>query len=205
MWQIIVRTLLRYRLVNLIIILLMTCFMAYKAVNVQLSYELARMLPWSHKASEDYESFKQMFGEDGNVFVVGVQNDKMYDLKYFNGWYNAAENIKKLDGIEEIVTITRVLNVTKNDSTKSFDFRRVVNRRPASQKELDSIKQIINSLPFYRDILYNPKTNAYLMAITLNKNKLNDKSRTALLYQIQDTINAYCEKTNLKPHYSGLP
>lgn len=179
--------------------------MAYQAMNVQLSTELARMLPWSHKASEDYENFKLMFGEDGNVFVVGVQNDKMFDLKYFNDWYDAAENIKKLDGIEEIVTITRTLNVIKNDSIKKFEFKRVVQQKPTTQKELDSIKKVIYSLPFYRDILYNPKTNAYLMAITLNKEKLNDKSRTQLLYQVQDTINSYCNKHKLEPHYSGLP
>ena len=179
--------------------------MAYKAMNVQLSYELARMLPFTNKTSLEYENFKQMFGEDGNVFVAGIQNDKMYELNNFNGWYDAAEEIKKLDGIEEIVTVTRTLNVVKNESTRKFDFVKVVQHRPTSQKEVDSIKQVITSLPFYRGILYNPKTNVYLMAITLDKKKINDKSRTALQNHIEEIINAYCNKNKLEAHYSGLP
>jgi uncharacterized protein len=205
MWKTIVSILFRYRLVNVIVIVLLTAFMAYKAMNVQLSYELARMLPWTNKTSIEYENFKQMFGEDGNVFVAGIQNDKMYELNNFNGWYDAAEKIKSLDGIEEIVTITRSLNVVKNEKTKKFDFIKIVQKRPVSQIEVDSIKKVLTSLPFYKGILYNPKTNVYLMAITLDKNKINDKSRYELQNQIEDIINTYCAKNKLEAHYSGLP
>ena len=99
MWNNIVRILFRYRPVNIIIIFVLTAFMAYKAVNVQLSYELAKMLPANNEANVEYEKFKQMFGEDGNVFVAGVQDEKMFDLSNFKDWYEAAEEIKKLDGI----------------------------------------------------------------------------------------------------------
>jgi uncharacterized protein len=205
MWTILVRLILRNRLGFIIAITLLTGFMAYNALNVQLSYELARMLPASDSSAVEYEAFKQRFGEDGNVFAVGVENKDIFKIEKFNALYDLCSDIKKLDGIEEVVSITRLATIVKNDSTKKFDFKRVVSTRPKTQEEVDSLKKEINSLMFYKGLLYNSKTGSYLVAITLDKYKINDKSRTALIHEILKHTESFKTKTNSEIHYSGLP
>jgi predicted RND superfamily exporter protein len=205
MWTLLVRLILRNRLAIIITISILTGFMAYKALTVQLSYELARMLPYSDSTSIKYEIFKDRFGEDGNVFAVGIKNDKLFEKDQFNALYDLCNNVKQLSGIEEVVSITRTVNIFKNDSIKKFEFRSLVSHKPNSQAEVDSIKNLIFSLPFYNGLLYNKSEHIYLIAITLDKSKLNDKSREGLIMDIKSMIDEYKEKTKSEVHYSGLP
>jgi predicted RND superfamily exporter protein len=74
-----------------------------------------------------------------------------------------------------------------------------------TQREVDSLKNTILGLKFYEGMLYNPKTNASLMAITLDKNKLNDRTRIALVAKVVKAAEAYEYKTKVEIHYSGMP
>jgi len=205
MWALPAKFLLRNRIGIIIAISLITAFMAYKAINVELSYELAQMLPASDSTFVKYTNFKKMFGEDGNVFVVGIKNDKIFEKDQFNALYNLCNEIKKKDGIEEVVSITRNINIYKNDSTKKFEFRQIVSHELDSQQEADSIKNVIFSLPFYSGFLFNDERNSFLVAITLNKLKLNDKSRESLIMELKSMVEVYKAKYNSEVHYSGLP
>lgn len=205
MWTLLVRLILRNRLGIIIVVSVLTVFMAYNAVNVQLSYELAKMLPLSDSTSIRYDIFKERFGEDGNVFAVGIRNDKIFEKDQFNALYTLCADIRKKEGIEEVVSIARTVNIFKNDSLKKFEFNPLVKGLVKSQAEADSIKNLVFSLPFYNGLLYNKSTNTYLLAITLDKTKLNDKSREGLIMDIRDMIESYREKTNSEVHYSGLP
>ncbi len=189
----------------LVIIGAITLVMAYFGRNVQLSYELAQMLPASDSTFIAYNDFKQRFGEDGNVFVVGVNDPDFYTLSHFSDWYDLGVQIKALDGIEEVVSVARCINLYKNDSIQKFEFKPIFPKKPASQAELDSLKNIVNSLPFYRGMLYNSEKDAYLMAITLDKNKLNNVSRVALVLKIKDIVDHYFASKKIQVHYSGLP
>lgn len=43
----------------------------------------AKVVPVDDSDYVDYMKFKKQFGEDGNVLVIGVQNDKIYQLEFF--------------------------------------------------------------------------------------------------------------------------
>lgn len=166
---------------------------------------MARMLPYSDTSYQEYDHFKRQFGEDGNVLVIGVINPKMFELKELNAWYDLGNTIKKIDGIQEVASITRAVNVVKNDSLKKYEFIPVVRKPLQTQAEADSLKVKIMNLKFYEGLLYNPKTNAYLLAVTLDKKKLNDKSRLVLVDKISSLATAYKVQTGHDLHLSGLP
>ncbi len=205
MWKYLVRFILRKRLGIIIVVAAITIFMAYKAKDVKLSYHITQMLPKSDSTWIKYQQFKNKFGEDGSVFFIGIQDKKIYQLNEFNDWYDLTNKIKKLDGIQEVVSIAKAYHIIKNETIKKFDLKSVIQQKPRSQEELDSLKKIIFSLPIYNGILFNKEKNSTLMAITLNKNKLNDKSRITLLKNIEDKVNKFGKKYNIKIHYSGLP
>lgn len=205
MWTYLVRIILRNRLVNLIAITLITAFMLYKAFNVQLSYEFAQMLPITDSTYIKYNAFKEIFGEDGSVLFIGIQDDEIYEINKFNDWYDLTYKVKSIEGVEEVVSIAKIYQLSKNEETKKFDFLPVVSRKPSNQKELDSLRKVINSLPFYDALLYNKETNVTLMMITLDKAKLNTKGRIPLIREIQEVAEDFGKWNNIDMHFSGLP
>ena len=205
MWTFLVRVILRNRIAMLIGIAVITIFMGWKATSVTMSYNMESMLPGSDTTRKEYDHFKKQFGEDGNVLVIGVINPNMFQLNELNAWYDLGNDIRKIDGIEEVASITRAVSVVKDDSLRKFQFLPVIRHRPVSQAEADSLKEKVLGLKFYEGLLYNPKTNAYLLAVTLNKKKLNDKSRQQLVENINALAMAYKAHTGHELHLSGLP
>ncbi|MFN8165077.1 MAG: efflux RND transporter permease subunit [Bacteroidia bacterium] len=199
------RIILRYRLVTLIVLLALTGFMAYMATFVKLSYEGAKILPPSDSTYAEYLKFKQKFGEDGTVMVIGFQSDSIWNRPMLADWYDLSMNVKSIEGIQEVISIARAFYVTRNDSLHKLDFKPLLNHRPESQAEADSLREKINQLPFYEGLLYNPETKVTLMAITLDQTKLNTKSRIDIVNHVKDLSEQFAQNHKVQLHYSGLP
>jgi predicted RND superfamily exporter protein len=189
----------------IIILSLLTIFMAYEGKDVKLSYENSSLLPEKDSTRIEYQKFKNLFGEDGNVIVIGAINPNLFTLDQFNAWADLGKNIRDIDGVQEVINITRAINLVKNEETHQFSILPVVNQKATTQAEVDSLKNVILSLKFYEGMLYNPKTKATLMTITLDKKKLNDISRIALIDNIVKSVDAYKFKNNVEIHCSGMP
>ncbi len=205
MWQFIVRLILRNRISILVIIGLLTIFMAYKGSSIKMTYEMARMLPKSDSIYVEYEKFKDEFGQDGSVIFIAVQDTNLYSLEHFRDWYKLSNSVNEIYGVEGVVSTARLYNLTRNDDKEKFDFKPIVVKDPVSQAQVDSIKNIIYGLPLYSGRLFNPETNVTLMMITLDKEVLNSKKRIALVKSIKEEIDKFGEKYDLNIKYSGLP
>ncbi|MBW6492311.1 MAG: MMPL family transporter [Lentimicrobium sp.] len=205
MWNLLVRFILRNRLGNLIAIAVLTAFMGYKALDVHLSYEMAQMLPASDTTSLAYKKFKATFGQDGAVLFIGIKDEKLFTLEEFNDWLELTENLKKVDGVQEVLSIGKLYTLEKNDSSRKFDFRQLFVDKPQSQEELDSIRTLIYNLPFYDGLIINKETNATLMMLTLDRARLNDKSRLKLVSDIEDVVATFSSKHDINVHFSGMP
>lgn len=199
------RFILRNRILLIVILALCSTFMAYKALDVKLSYDNSSLLPGKDSTRIEYQEFKKLFGEDGNVIVIGTINPDIFRLDQFNGWADLASSLQKVDGVKEVLSISRAINLVKNDSTHQFDVFPIVRKRPASQDEVDSLKHQILNLKIYEGLLYNSRTKATLMTITLDKGKLNDISRIALIDNLVKEVEDYREEYNVDIHYSGMP
>lgn len=205
MWKYIVRGILRYRFYNLLIIGIITVFMAYMATQNKMSYQLAQMLPSDHPIMEDYHNFKEKFGQDGAVMFIGTQFDNVFQLEKFNAWYDLTKELTAVDGVEGVLSITQLYTLTKDADQKKFNFEAVVKEKPQTQSEMDSLAQIIKGLKFYEELIYNPETGVQLMLVTLDKDVLNTKERVALIYKIKGILDTYGLENDQEMHYSGLP
>ena len=153
MWAIAAKTILRNRLVLLLLLGGITAFMVYEAMQIQLSYEFARVLPDNDPDYLDYLHFKESFGEDGAVMVVGVWDSDFYQLKKFNDWYDLNQEIKNINGIEEVVSDARMFHLNRNDSLMRFELKPLIPSNPKTQNELDSLKTIMTQMPFYEGLV----------------------------------------------------
>lgn len=205
MWIYLVRHILRYRLINLIVIVILTAFMGWQATKIQMSYEFTSLLPQSDTAYKVYQDFKNRFGKDGSVLFIGLQSDAIFEIENFNELYNLTYDIKNIDGVEEAISLARLYNLHKNDQLKQFEFQPLISKEPTSQREVDSLKKVIYSLPFYEGLMFNKETNVSLLMITLNEKRLNTKGRIHLVNAIKERADKFAEDTNIELHYSGLP
>jgi len=206
MWKWLVRLILRNRMVNLIIIFILTAFMGYQALKVEVSYEYAQMLPQSDSTFQDLLDFRELFEEDGSVFFIGIQDEHFNDIDVFRDWYDLTFQIKnKVDGVHDVFSHANVFNLIKNDSLKKFEILPVMSEKPKTQEELDSLFSVINSLRFYEEFLFNSKTGVNMMLIWIEKDRLNTKNRNQLLEQLQEPFEEFSKKHDIEIHYSGLP
>ena len=196
---------LKKRILLIVILSIFTTFMGYYALKVQLSYEYTTLLSDNNKEKIEYDKFKQLFGEDGSIYVIGVKNPNMFELEQFNEWYDLGLEISKIDGVMGIISTTTGVNLSKNQEKHQFDITPIVSKRPTTQAEVDSIKNLFMGLKFYKGLLYNPETQTTLMAITLDKTQMNNKKRIDICNAVTAAAEKFRIKNNLEVHYSGMP
>ena len=203
MWSTIARAILSYRLFWLGFLVVLTGVMAYFGTRIQLSYQVARVLPLSDSTQIQYDRFKKRFGADGTLMVIGWQSDRWFDLPVYQSWYDMTERVGKVAGVKQVLSTTRLFTLERQDA--SWAVKPLGGQRPTTQAEVDSLKQRVLSLPFYEGLLFNPTTKATLMAISFDEKKLNSKDRIAVVDTIRRYGREFAEKNQLELHYSGMP
>lgn len=205
MWQWLGRFVLQFRLPLLISLLLITAGMGYLASKVELSYEFTRAIPLDNPKYKAYQAFREKFGEDGNLLVIGVETDRFFELTTFKQYITLQNELKKVNGVEDILSIPATVNLVKDSVTEKLQVKPIFDTIQLTAEKLDSSKLIFESLPFYHGLLYNLETNAYLMGLRINKDLLNSKKREKVIQEIDAITAGFENKTGLKLHKSGLP
>jgi len=205
MWKKIARFALQFRIPILIFILLVTAFMGYIARNLRLQYEYALLLPPTDSLYIRYVEFQKLFGNDANLLVVGIQDANFFTKEKFNLLNDLSDSLKKINGIKSLLSVAQAYNIQKNTEQKKFDFVQIFPKKIDSQTLLDSLKNVFLSLPFYKGLLYNEKTNVYLFAVTISPEIFNTVEREGVVRHLKKVIKIYTDKFNLQAHYSGLP
>lgn len=205
MWNYIAGLILRNKISFLIGLLIVTSFMTWQTCQIRLSYDFARVLPDDDSTYASYMEFKKKFGEDGSVMVIGYQSNDLFQPALFNSWNKLNKEIKSIQGIKEVLSITSLFNVIRNDSLQKFEFKPVSPRTDYTKAETDSIREVIYSLPFYEGLVYNKDNGATVMAITFNSKDLNSVNRIQIVKNIVIAAEEFSKANNVKMHYSGMP
>lgn len=221
MWTFLSSVILRYRLPIIIVMLGITAFMGWNAQNVRMSYKFGGLLPGDDPTNLAYLDFLQNFSEDGNVIVIGTEDESLFELDQFREWYSLTEDIKRItvdkplaedpsrmiavNAIDSVFSIGHSYAIVKDDSLKRFDFERVFPGNPEDQASLDSSLARVRSLPFYEGLLYKDDSPATLMMVFVNAELFNSEDRGMSVQKIIAEIEGFEERTGIKTHVSGLP
>ena len=204
MWQKFGSQIIRYRVAILIAIGLVTAFMGYKASQVEIRYDFAMLLPESDSTSVAYHDFKQRFGHDGKVLVIGIQDEDLFELERFQLWYDLGQELLEHKGTTELISAARCADLVKNDSLNRFEIKPLVTERPSTQAEVDSIHARLMDLPFYHDYLITEDYSS-IMGVTLSEEIIDSKERNVIVSELVEISKKYEEKLNKTIHFSGLP
>ena len=205
MWQQLAKFVLKYRLPLLISLFAITAVMGYFASKVTLSYEFAKAIPADNPKYLDYVAFRQKFGDDGNVLVIGVQSEKLFELNTFKTYSNLEEQLKKVQYVETVLSVPSAITLHKDETSQKLNAVKIFPDTISTQAQLDAAKAMFYNLPFYKSLLYNPETHTYLMAVRINKDALSSPKRTQIVADITKAVNAFESQTKIETHLSGLP
>ena len=205
MWESIARLVLKFRLLWLFILLAVTGFMAYHASRVRLSYDFNSAIPTDNPKYKAYQEFRQRFGEDGNLLVIGVQTDKLFRLPVFADYAALSQSLEKVPGVDDVLGIPTAFNLVKDTVLQKVKAVPIFPAQPLSQAEIDSGKSVLLGIPFYEGLLYNTKTNTWLMAVHVNKAVMNSVKRIETVGAITRLVDSFGIRNELDMHYSGLP
>jgi len=205
MWRKTGQFILAYRLSLLILLLAATAFMGYHASKLELSYEFSRAIPANHPANKTYQAFKQKYGQDGNLLVIGIQTPELFKEKIFNDYAGLHRDLKKVNGVTDVISVPSAVNLVKNPETEKLNATSIFAEKKLNQAEIDSSANIFLNLPFYQQLLYNPGTNAWLMGVSVDKNVMNSKKRNAVVKNIRKLAETFGKNNNQEVYLSGLP
>ena len=205
MWRSLAKFVIKNRFVLLAFLLLSTAAMGYFASKVKLSYEFSKAIPTDNPKYVDYLNFKNKFGDDGNLLVVGITTNALFRLSNFKLYQQLQQNLKSVAGVEDILSVPGAFTLVKNTETEKLNAVKIFKDTINSQQELDSMVAVFNNLPFYNERLYNKNTGSYLMAVRVNKGIFSSEKRTVVLNKIVDQLNKFEQDSKIEVHASGLP
>ena len=207
-WEFIAGIILRNRIAISVGIVLLTVFLAMQWKNVGMTYNEANLLPKNHKANKDYTQFLNIFGEEGNLVVIGIKDNKFFTPKAYKAWNELMTNLKSHKEVELVVSLNDLKKLQKNDTLEKFELVPLVDqKRTVDSKYLAEIKhQLFNDLPFYEGLLFNKKSGSIRSAIYINKKVVNTPIRKEFILNVLvPEVEKFEHKTGIDLKVSGMP
>ena len=153
MWKRLGSFVIHYRLPLLIALFAVTAVMGFFASKVKLSYEFAKAIPVDNPKYKEYKDFRAKFGDDGNVLVVGVQSDQLFELATFKAYYNLQQRLKQVSDVEDVLSVPSAINLQKDSVTEKLNAVKIFPDSISTQAQLDAAKKVFLNLPFYQSLL----------------------------------------------------
>jgi predicted RND superfamily exporter protein len=205
MWYRLGKYILKNRLAALLFLLAATGVMGFYASKIKLSYDFTKAVPTDNPKFIEFRDFSKRFGADGNTMVIGVQTEHFFHQDFFNAFAELHHSLKDVPGVTAILSIPEVVSLGNDSVTGKLGPIKLFHSPYSNQSDLDSARAKFEELPFYRTLLYNPSSHAYLMGISINKDTINSKSRTRLINDILKEVAKFEKAEHIEVYKSGMP
>ena len=205
MWTQIAHIIIKYRLYLLILLALVTAFMAFKSREIEWSFDFAKTVPEHDPDMVYFEQFKETFGEDGNIFAIGILDSAIYRLQNFERFKYLNDALASLPGVNDVLSLPRIQYLVRNKAERKFDMQPFFEPFPGDQESLDSLLIKANDLKYYSGQIINQDNGATIILVSIQRDVLNSEKRQILVQDVVDLGNAFTEATGIELHYAGLP
>jgi len=205
MWTRLAHIVLKHRLTVIIILGIITVFMAMQARKAEFSYDLSTIVPDDDPEMVYFNSFKEKFGEDGNVLALGVKDSSLYQIDNFRRFHYLTETLQDIKGVNRVISMANMQMLVKNEEKKEFELESVIKKFPDQQQKLDSLLQVSLEQRFFSDQIVNRSNGATFILVSIDKETLNSKDRDITISDIQHVGEAFSEATGIDIKYVGLP
>jgi predicted RND superfamily exporter protein len=196
---------LRNRVAFILFVVMATAVMGFFASRVQLAYDNAKFIPSTDQDYIDYQEFKSIFGDDGNVVLVGISTPKINELDFFGDWYDLSHSLSSMSGVNRVLSLATIPELYKDTETYQFAQRKVFANKPETQQELDSLMTTVRGLRFFEGLLFKDSSYFTILAVSMDRNILDTYRRIGFVAELENKVESVCKKHEVEPHFSGLP
>ncbi|WP_299271818.1 efflux RND transporter permease subunit [uncultured Psychroserpens sp.] len=206
-WEVVARLILRNKIGILITIILATIFFSSQWNNMRFTYTEANLLPDDHEVNITYNKFLDVFGEEGNLIVLGVKDSTLFTVEKLNAWNQLSEDFKAYDEVETVVSVKDLQKLLKNNEAEKFDLVPFIKDSVSSQEQINLLKtELFEKYPFYDNFLFNTETGTIRTAIYLKKDIVNTAARKDfIMLTLDKKIKAFRDANDLDVRISGMP
>ena len=184
-WEAIARLILRNKIFILLAIILATVFFSMQWRHMRFTYTEANMLPDEHEVNITYNNFLNIFGEEGNLIVLGVKDSSLFSVKQLNAWNKLADSFKSYDEVETVLSIKDLQKLIKNNEDQKFDLKPFVKDSIRSVEQIEKLQtELFEQYPFYDNFLFNAETKTIRTAIYLKKDIVNTPARKDFIIDV---------------------
>ena len=206
-WEKFARLILRNRILLLVLVLINTIFLSTQWKNIRFSYSEANLMPNDHPFNIAYNDFVNVFGEEGNLLIIAVNDSLLFDTTNFNAWIKLSDSFKLKKEVNNVLHVGNFPIIKKDKIKKEFMIDSLKNESFTSNKKITEFKALLfNDFPFYENILFNKKTGTIQTAIYLDKEVINNIERIDFVNNIFiPSIKEFEKQSNLNVRISGMP
>ena len=184
-WEVVARLILRNKILILIVITSATIFFSYQWKNMRFTYTEANLLPDDNPINITYNEFLKIFGEEGNLVVLGVKDSTLFTLEKLNAWNRFSDEFKQLDEVETVISIKDLQKLVKNNTEQRFDLEPFIKDSIHSIEQLKILeKELFEQYPFYDNFLFNKDSKTIRTAIYLKKDIVNTSARKDFIIDV---------------------
>ncbi len=202
MWKAIARFIITQKMYIITALIAMIIFGAFNS-KVQLTKTEAKLLPIHDSVWINFQDFRNTFGQEDNMIVIGFQDEKFFTTENYTYWKTLTDSISNQEGIQQVISIDDIQILKKNDSLKQFDLTSLYPNFKPTEGDIKKLKVAVEKYPFYKGILKNDE--AYQTAIYLDPSIVDTPRRIELVTYIDDQVHKYEVKSGVNLHLSGIP
>ncbi len=206
-WQIVSRFILKQRIFILLILAAATFFLGSKIQQIKFSHSEANLLPNDHEENIKYDNFLSIFGEEGNMIILAVQDSSLFQVDNFNRWSAFSHRLDSFPEVDFSVSIGDIKRLKKDKKNQKFYVEPLYDKNPSSDEEVDQIKkELFNKLPFFDNFLFNKNTGTIRTAIYLDQSIVNTKTRERFVFDVLNpSVKKFEKETGIDIRVSGMP
>ncbi|MEL0651444.1 efflux RND transporter permease subunit [Algibacter sp. TI.3.09] len=207
-WDVIARVILRNKIIILVAILATTIFFSQQWDNMRFTYTEANLLPDDHEVNIIYNDFLEVFGEEGNLIVLGVKDSTLFTVEKLNAWNNLTESFKNSsDAVESVISIKKLQKLVKDTENEKFTLEPFIKDSITSMAQIEVLENdLFKKYPFYDNFLFNKDTKTIRSAIYMNKAIVNTSARKDFVMDVLiPRVEAFEAKYDLDVRISGMP
>lgn len=205
-WDSLAGLILRNKIIILSVIILITIMLSMQWKHMKMSYTEANLLPNKHEENIKYKKFLDVFGEEGNLIVLGLKDEKLFTTKHLNAWHNLSNKLKTLKNVKQVIAIKDLQKLVKDTVNKKFNLKPFIQDSVKTKEEITILKnELFNNYPFYDNFLFNKETQTIRTAVFLNKEIVNSKERIHFITHLIEKVEEFENVYNVDVKISGMP
>ncbi|MGY0393544.1 efflux RND transporter permease subunit [Bizionia sp. KMM 8389] len=206
-WDVVARLILRNKIIILLGILAVTIFFSMQWKNMRFTYTEANLLPDDHEVNIVYQNFLDIFGEEGNLIVLGIKDSTLYTVENMNAWNQLSERFKSFEAVDAVISLKDLQKLVKDEPNERFVLEPFIKDSIHSIPQLEKLEdELFNKYPFYDNFLFNTETRTIRTAIYMKKSIVNTAARKDFVFDdLIPLIQEFETQTNMDVRVSGMP